>query len=282
MLGLPGLEPVDYLVIGHLTKDLTPLGPKLGGTAAYAARTAHAIGLRVGIVTSWGEDAPADLLQGIPIVNQVSQPSTTFENRQTAGKRVQRLFHIAPALDFYHVPELWRKVQLLHIAPVVHEVYPGIARYFPNAQVMLTPQGWLRAWDENGNVSCADWPEARHAAGQADIVVLSEEDLDCDQARIGELAQAARMLVVTRGANGATLYLEGQQHHSPAPSVMEKDATGAGDVFAAAFFVRYFDTQDPLDAVNYANRVAADSVTRTGLASAPSREDLYNITIEVN
>lgn len=282
MLGLPGLEPVDYLVIGHLTKDLTPLGPQLGGTAAYAARTAHAMGLRVGIVTSWGEDAPAELLQGIPIVNQVSQPSTTFENRQTPEGRVQRLHHMAPALDFYHVPELWRKAPMLHVAPVVHEVNPGIARYFPEAQVMLTPQGWLRTWDENGDVSCGDWPEARHAAGLADIVILSEEDLYCDPARIEELAQAARMLVVTRGAAGATLYLEGRQHDCPAPGVVEKDATGAGDVFAAAFFVRYFDTQDPLDAVNYANQVAADSVTRTGLASAPSREDLYNITIEVN
>ena len=282
MLGLPGLEPVDYLVIGHLTKDLTPLGPQLGGTAAYAARTAHALGLRVGIVTSWGEDAPAELLQGIPIVNQLNKPSTTFENRQTANGRVQRLHHIAPALDFYHVPELWRKTPLLHIAPVVHEVNPGIARYFPGAQVMLTPQGWLRAWDDEGLVTCGDWPEARHATGQADIVVLSEEDLDCDPARIEELAQATRMLVVTRGADGARLFLEGRQHDFTAPSVIEKDATGAGDIFATAFFVRYFDTQDPLDAVNYANQVAADSVTRSGLASAPSREDLYNITIEVN
>jgi sugar/nucleoside kinase (ribokinase family) len=282
MLGLPGLEPVDYLVVGHLTKDLTPLGPQLGGTAAYAGRTAHALGLRVGIVTAWGEDAPAELLDGIPILNHFSQPSTTFENRQTPQGRVQILHHIAPALEYYHIPELWRSAPMLHLAPVVHEVNPGIARFFPSAQVLLTPQGWLRAWDEQGLVHNADWPEARHALSLADLVVLSQDDLGNDPARIDEMAQAARLLVVTRGAGGASLYLEGREHLLPAPSVKVKDETGAGDVFAAAFFVRFNDTQDPLDAVNYANQVAADSVTRSGLAGAPSREDLYNITIEVN
>jgi hypothetical protein len=45
-------EPIDYLVIGHLTQDIIPDGFRLGGTAAYSALTARALGLRVGIVTS--------------------------------------------------------------------------------------------------------------------------------------------------------------------------------------------------------------------------------------
>ena len=48
MSSLVPLEPVDYLVIGHLSCDITPEGPRLGGTAAYAALTSHALGLRVG------------------------------------------------------------------------------------------------------------------------------------------------------------------------------------------------------------------------------------------
>ena len=57
MVSLVPLEPVDYLVIGHVTEDLTPTGPRLGGTAAFAALTARAFGLRTGIVTSVGEGA---------------------------------------------------------------------------------------------------------------------------------------------------------------------------------------------------------------------------------
>ena len=45
MLSLPSVEPVDYLVIGHVAHDLTPDGWRLGGTAAYSALTAQALGM---------------------------------------------------------------------------------------------------------------------------------------------------------------------------------------------------------------------------------------------
>ena len=40
------VEPIDYLIIGHISQDITPSGIQLGGTAAYAALTARACGLR--------------------------------------------------------------------------------------------------------------------------------------------------------------------------------------------------------------------------------------------
>jgi hypothetical protein len=52
MYRITPLEPVDYLIIGHLTRDLLPSGSRLGGTAAYSALTARALGLRVGILTA--------------------------------------------------------------------------------------------------------------------------------------------------------------------------------------------------------------------------------------
>jgi hypothetical protein len=44
MSNLIAMEPVDYLVIGHVAHDLTPEGWRLGGTAAYSALTARALG----------------------------------------------------------------------------------------------------------------------------------------------------------------------------------------------------------------------------------------------
>ena len=37
----------DYLLIGHIAHDVTPQGPRLGGTVSYGAYTAVALGLRV-------------------------------------------------------------------------------------------------------------------------------------------------------------------------------------------------------------------------------------------
>jgi hypothetical protein len=43
---------IDYLVIGHISSDLTPDGPRIGGTVAYAGKTAHALGCRTVMLTS--------------------------------------------------------------------------------------------------------------------------------------------------------------------------------------------------------------------------------------
>ena len=37
-------QPLDYLVIGHITQDLVKGGAMLGGTASYSTMTAHALG----------------------------------------------------------------------------------------------------------------------------------------------------------------------------------------------------------------------------------------------
>ncbi len=49
---IQAIAPVDYLIIGHITQDITPNGLVLGGTASYAGLTARSFGIRVGIVTS--------------------------------------------------------------------------------------------------------------------------------------------------------------------------------------------------------------------------------------
>ena len=70
------VEPIDYLVVGHLVRDLTPEGPRLGGTAAYSSLTAHALGLRVGVVTIWGSELSLDPLRPIRITSYPSETST--------------------------------------------------------------------------------------------------------------------------------------------------------------------------------------------------------------
>ncbi len=104
MLRSTPIEPIDYLVIGHLAQDLTPQGPKLGGTAAYAALTARAIGLRVGIITAFGPEASVGSLKGIQIVSQPSEKSTTFENSTTPTGRKQYIQSLAPSINITQVP----------------------------------------------------------------------------------------------------------------------------------------------------------------------------------
>lgn len=281
MLQITTLQAVDYLVIGHITVDRTPQGLRLGGTAAYAALTAKALGLRVGVVTSWGNELPLGPLKDLPLVNFASEKSTTFENLYTAEGRLQYLRAVAEPLHYYHVPDPWRTASIVHLGPVAQEVDPTLVRNFPTALIGLTPQGWLRAWDDEGRVTPAEWPEADFVLQRAGAAVISNEDVGFDEERIEEMATSCRVLAVTEGAAGARLYWNGDVRRFRAPEMEEVDPTGAGDIFAAAFFIRLFTTRDPWEAARFATQLSAYSVTRPGLEAVPTPEEIELCTVEV-
>jgi sugar/nucleoside kinase (ribokinase family) len=59
------------------------------------------------------------------------------------------------------------------------------------------------------------------------------------------------------------------------------DGTGAGDVFAAAFFIRLLVTRDPWEAARFATQLSAYSVTRSGLKGIPTAEEIQACMVEV-
>lgn len=281
MLELVSLQPVDYLVIGHVAEDITPKGIQLGGTVAYSALTAKALGLRVGIVTSSGKDAPLQALDGIHIVNVPAEHSTTFENIRTDNGRRQVLHHQAAPLLMEHIPQVWRSSPIIHLAPIAQELDSALAEKLSGSLLGVTPQGWMRAWDENGRVGSTAWKNKEQVLGRAGAVVMSVEDVDRDLELVEEMAHQTRILCLTEGELGAVLHWNGDRRRfRPAP-VVEVDATGAGDIFAAAFFVRLFHTRDPWEAARFATQLAARSVTRTGLEGIPTSREVDECLMEV-
>jgi hypothetical protein len=268
-------QPLDYLLLGTITQDITPSGERaLGGTAAFSGSMAHALGMRVGIVAALGPEVDLSPLEGISVVSQLSPVSTTYENRYTPSGRVQYLRQRADRLRFESVPARWLTAPLVHLGPLVDDFDPAVIAHFPAAFIGITAQGWLRRWDESGRVSWANWPQARQVLPQVDAAVLSIEDVDGDWAYLEKWASWARVLVVTQAERGATVYAHSEKRQLPAPSVQVVDPTGAGDLFAGAFFVRYRQSGDPWSAARFAISLASASVTRPGLAGLPTREEI--------
>jgi sugar/nucleoside kinase (ribokinase family) len=281
MSDLAVLEPVDYLVIGHVAHDLTSEGPRLGGTAAYSALTARALGLRVGIVTASGPETSLGALDGIPIINVESPESTTFENIYTEHGRLQYLRARATRISFANVPESWQRTPIIHLGPIANEMDAILPEAFSPALLGLTPQGWMRQWDAESRVSRAEWIEADAGLVRAGAVVISREDVAGDDELIEHMAHETPILAVTEEAAGAVLYWNGDRRRFRAPEVKDVDATGAGDVFAAAFFVRLFKTRDPWEATRFATLLASRSVTRIGLEGIPTPREIEECTLEV-
>lgn len=283
MLNITSIEPVDYLVVGHITQDITPAGPVFGGTASYAALTARALGLRVGIVTSYDVEKLGfpPHMEGISIYAHPSDVSTTFENIMTPTGRIQYMHNRAPVLTASHVPDTWRRTPIVHFGPIAQEIDVSMLRAFPESFIGLTPQGWLREWDDTGRVRLGEWPEARFVLEHANAAVISIEDVQGDESRIEEMMSSIRVLVVTESANGCRVYWNGDVRSFKAPKVSEVDPTGAGDIFATAFFYRLTNTRDPWEAARFANQLASISVTRPGLLGVPTSEEVQASQIEI-
>ncbi len=281
MVGLTS-NTIDYLAIGHVAKDLTPEGPVTGGTVAYAGRTANALGLCVGIVTSTGADLDMGSLNHLNVKCLPAEKSTTFENNITTEGRQQILHAEARVISANDIPPHWHTAAVVHLGPIAAEVDPGIIDRFPGALVGITPQGWLRRWDERGNISLIKWQRIKDLLPPASAIVLSLEDLKNDLQAAREMATYCNILAVTVSASGALVFWKGEERKIRAPRVEEVDATGAGDIFAAAFFVRLHQTKDPWESARFANLLAAASVTRQGLASTPTDNEVQAAQVEVN
>jgi sugar/nucleoside kinase (ribokinase family) len=281
MLSPVSLAPVDYLVIGHVAHDLTPDGPRVGGTVAFSALTAQALGMRVGIVTAAGPETSLDILKDIPVISQSSPQSTTYENIYTEHGRVQYLRAQAQRIDLNQVPELWRNASIIHLGPIADEMDSQLPDPFSPTLLGLTPQGWMRQWDAENRVSMRRWENAEPALAKAHAVIISREDVNGDDELIEYMAHQTRILVVTEGVAGCVLYWNGDRRRFHAPRVHEVDATGAGDVFAAAFFVRLLHTRDPWEAARFATLLGSHSVTRVGLEGIPTTREIEESLMEV-
>jgi sugar/nucleoside kinase (ribokinase family) len=267
-------SPVDYLIIGHVARDITANGPSLGGTVSFAGRTALSIGYRVGAITSCEEHFDLSKLEGIQIFRQPSSKTTTFENFYSRGGRTQKILERASDLGPDCVPSIYLTADLIHLGPIACEVDPALIELFPTAFIGITPQGWLRRWNPSGHVRLTNWEVLREILPKADAVVLSIEDIKNDESAAEELARHCRVLAVTRAAKGASLFWKGQRSEIPTMKVEEIDSTGSGDIFAAIFFIRLLETGNPYEACQFANQVASISITRRGIQGTPTTTEL--------
>lgn len=262
--------PPDFLVIGHICKDLLEEGSIIGGTAAYSGLTARNLGRQVGIITSFSSDLDiGDLWHDAEIICLDSAATTTFRNIYHGETRQQFINALAGKIGPEAVPLAWRRCPIVQFGPLVQEVDEEIVQLFPHSLVGVTPQGWMRQWDEQGRVSATAWSPSEKVLSSVKVLIFSEDDIAGDMALVRAYAKLTEIVVVTKGYKGSTVYHSGQAKYFPTHQVVEIDPTGAGDIYAAAYLVRLEETGDPYEAARFANYVATRSVEKRGLKGIP-------------
>jgi sugar/nucleoside kinase (ribokinase family) len=225
----------------------------------------------VTLVTALPPGYDQDVLAGVRLRPTPASECPRYANSyDAAGNRTQLLLAEGAALAWPPADEL--AADAVIVAPAFHELGPPPALEGV-AVVAVSLQGLLRAVDGQGRVRPRSQPIA-HAAPFARagwLLFFSDEDTEDAHALARQLAAVDAVAIVTRGHLGATLFTGSGERVIPAAPARAVDPTGAGDIFATAFTVRYVETEDLAAAGAFAAVAGALAVEGHGLAGIPTR-----------
>ncbi|MCW3141830.1 MAG: PfkB family carbohydrate kinase [Methanophagales archaeon] len=269
-------KPPYLLSLGFITFDLYKNRKIIGGASAYSAILARNFGFDSAIATSIGKDFDAfDALKGIRLAFQIGDKTTTFINKtfKKREKRIQFVTSVADRIKEETIPEEWFDAEILYFCPVLNELEAGMIKRF-DSMIGISLQGWLRCVGEGGRIEKKKWGRANEILPMVDFVIVSEEDVFEDD--VPEYVALSNIFVLTRGRKGAELYWDrGSYHkHVDAFEREEVDATGAGDVFGAAFLLRYYETRDVIKSAIFASCASSFVVEKMGVKGVPFREEV--------
>src|ERR1700722_7385336 len=271
----------DYVTVGHVTRDA--IEDRTGGTvsqpgggAFYSALQASRLGLRTLIVTQGVPQEIEALLE--PYRDELelhviaARHTTTLATRGSGTERSQRL--LAWAGPILAPPKL--DTAILHLAPVARET--AVVGDGEVGFLGITPQGLVRHWEQGDEVRLVQLDPGA-LPEHFDAAAISEREYQSCRALFAAARHGGACVAVTAGARPTTVHLPDAAGRSKAvhtaapPLVQTRDDLGAGDVFAAAFFIALADRGSPLEAASFGNAAAAVRVAGAGPGAIGRRDE---------
>jgi len=173
----------------------------------------------------------------------------------------------------------------LHLMGSTLSISPDVLQAGMRALELAQRAGAKISFDPNLRPELLPPEQARTAFAPfieaADVIIPTADELllltgadDLNAAISGLLNdRPGRVVVVTQGAAGCTVYTQqGRQKVAGFP-VEEVDPTGAGDCFDAGFLARWLAGDDPAQAARFANACGALAVTVKGPAEGARKQD---------
>ncbi len=287
------------VVVGSLNHDTTAFVDRLpvpgetvmasrhitdtGGKGANQAVAAARLGAEVSMVGRVGDDVPGQALLSVLDDEEIDRSAVVVDTRRPTGAAFisvgsdgENMIIVSPGANAHVVPDDLPGGPLGSAGVVL-------------AQLEIPLDTVARAAElSSGTFILNPAPATQIPAelmAQVDILVPNRTEaelLSGAPASAGAEEQAraaarigARAVVVTLGADGAYVWMEGVGHHLPAPEVEAVDPTAAGDAFCGALAAGLSQGLELIEAAEWAVLAGAVTVTRAGAQSAlPTRQDL--------
>ena len=287
----------DLVTVGHfaidviLSSEIAVPRHTLGGPPTYVSLAARKLGATISVISKVGKDFSEDYIEwltakGIDLsgVQRIKNALTTsFTLKYRNEERQLQLRSRAPAIVPEDVPDSLQ-AKVIHVAPIANELSGDVVdKLRTSAETLsLDPQGFVRKFDENGNVLLKE-PKNSHILKQIDLyksslseirTVTGSTDLRLAMEKIHDYGVKA--VIVTRGRRGSILLHEKRFYEIPAcePRII-RDFTGAGDVLIGAFLAEHIRGKDLVWCMCVGSAAASFVVEGIGPAVFWERKDVY-------
>lgn len=297
---------------GKPLKDVCGFRPAVGGAPANVCGAFGKLGGKAGMITQLGEDPFGDKIveefkkYGIDCahVTRTAKANTSlaFVALKEEGNR-EFSFYRKPGADMLLAPETIEKqwfedIFALHYCSVSLGEFP-MKKAHETAISYAAENEAIISFDINLRPALWESKEALRAAvrefiPKAHILKISDEELEfvtgktsVEEAKEDLFAGNVKLVIFTKGADGAEAYTKTVKAASKGQKVKAIDTTGAGDAFIGSFLYQLYDdgidcgkldylTEDALRKyLDFSNVYCGKSVQKEGaIASYPTLEEM--------
>ena len=277
MYGLPEELPCERELLA------SNMAIRVGGSSAITAHNLASLGNRVGFITTAAGDefgklshaelqeAGVDLSRCVPVAGVQTGVTVHLQH-----KELRHMFTYAGAtfqLTFDHL-DLGYLEDARHFHMSSYYLQRALTPRIPELFAKLKSAGLTISLDPNDDPA-QTWDRCILDSLKFVDVLMPNEREACLIAGAPKLAQAIEilrkrvpLLVIKRGAKGASAYAKDGERHEPAETTEIADAVGAGDSFNAGFLHGWIRGWPVERALAFGNRAGALSTKKCGGTAA--------------
>lgn len=275
-----------FLVVGNITKDelISKSGRLISfGGSSYAGIAAARLGYKAHLLCRSRSNRELDPWikklreEGIEVEVQPDDHITFFVNDYSYGERRQLLLEHTGKIVYSSLG----RMDIIHFDPMFCEIdLESLKKARKDCEILsLDVQGLVRArkdkrvfgrfWEERGEFLChIDFLKV----GKKEIELVSKKRSYrkvCEEL----LSMGAKVVALTLGEKGSVVFGE-DYYEIPAYRTQEIDPTGAGDVYATAFAIKYFESREALTSGLFASAASSFVIEDFGTKNIAARESV--------
>jgi len=241
-------------VVGNLSIDrIAGTAPRIGGGPYHAARAIRLLAARGELYVRCADADRRFLLPrlaalGIPVRVLPGERTAAFSFDYDGDRRTMIVDEIGDAWTPRDARIVERHIRWLHVVPLLRSDFPAetLAELARGRRLLFDGHGLVRRPEQGPLQLDADFD--RTLLRYVTVLKLAEEEAEL----VGEVDVPE--LLITLGSQGAVVRAQGRETRV-ATRPLERDPTGAGDAFAAAYVVSRAAGHPPAAAARRATAV---------------------------